>query len=322
MDIHRPAGRPGSVQLASQPAGPRVEPGVVGRLVGPGGPDDHRWPVAVAEHHVGDVLQDEVPPLGAADILPAGRLLPDHHAEFVASVEEMRGLRIMRAAHHVAVQLEFEDLRVPALQSGGGGHAGIREELMAIEAEDLQSLAVQVETARLEHGLPEAGPDRHGVGPSARMGQGQLDGVELRLGGRPQGHLPDPGHGQPDDGAARTGDPYPGRRAGQPAGSIQQLRCYPDRARRHHRSIHGGLHLHPPPGGQHVGRPGEHVGQEHLGHDPQGHVTVDTARLQVVDGGGAAWRAVGRHVQPAGVHDDREHVVTIDEMPGQLVRPG
>ncbi len=52
------------------------------------------------------------------------------------------------------------------------------------------------------------------------------------------------------------------------------------------------------------------------------HVPVDAARLQIVDGGGAARRAVGRHIQPPGVHDDRQYVVTIDQVPGQLGRPG
>ncbi|MBV9380804.1 MAG: hypothetical protein JO242_09055 [Streptosporangiaceae bacterium] len=58
-------------------------------------------------------------------------------------------------------------------------------------------------------------------------------------------------------------------------------------------------HRDAPGAGEHVVRPGEHVGDEHLRHDAQRDVPVDPARLQEVDGPGAARRVVRRDVQPA-----------------------
>ena len=65
------------------------------------------------------VRHDKVLPGRVAHVLPARRLRPDHQAKLVAGVEEMRRLRVVRAADHVAVQLVPEDLGVPALQPRG-----------------------------------------------------------------------------------------------------------------------------------------------------------------------------------------------------------
>src|SRR5215469_15837694 len=103
----------------------------------------------------------------------------------------MRRWGVMRAAHHVAVQVLLEYLGIPALEPRGHGHAGVGEQLMAVEAEDFQPLAVQVEAAWLEPGLAETGPDtgsmcdrRCTVGWLCR--QGRCDGIELRGVRRPQ----------------------------------------------------------------------------------------------------------------------------------------
>src|ERR1019366_1138249 len=60
----------------------------------------------------------------------------------------MRRLRIVRAAHHVAVEIVLEDLDVLALDPGGHRHAGIRVQLVPVQAEELEPLAVEVEAIR------------------------------------------------------------------------------------------------------------------------------------------------------------------------------
>ena len=157
---HRAGRRAGPVQAGGL-AGPGVQLAVVRRLVQPGAPDDHAGPVAVADHHVVHVLHGDVLPCRVAYVGPAGCLLPHHQPELVAGVEEVRGLRVVRAAHHVAVQLGFQDLGVPALQPGGGRHAPVREQLVPVQPEDRQPLAVEVKAVGLESRLPEAGRDRH-----------------------------------------------------------------------------------------------------------------------------------------------------------------
>src|SRR5215467_16140748 len=99
----------------------------------------------------------------------------------------------MRTANHVAVQVVLEYLGIPALEPCGHGHAGVGEQLMTVEAEDLQPFAVEVEALRLEPGLAEARPDAGGVsdrrGIAGRLRrQGRRDGIELRAIRRPPRH--------------------------------------------------------------------------------------------------------------------------------------
>jgi len=200
---HRARGLSAAVELVGELARLGVQGGVVRCLVRPGGPHDHRGPAAVADHHVVHVLQHELLPRGVAHVAPAGRLLPDHDAEVVTGVEEVRRLRVVRAAHHVAVQLVLQDLRVPALQPGWGGHADVGEELVPVQAKDRQPLPVEVEAIDPEYRLPEPGPDRHRVRRPARRGERHDDRVQLRHVRRPQRDVADPGDAERD-----------GRRAG------------------------------------------------------------------------------------------------------------
>ena len=105
-----------------------------------------------------DVLDDELRERGVArrEVLPARRLLPHHQAELVAGVEEVPGLGVMRAADHVAVELVLEQLRIAPLQALRRGHPGVGEQLVAVEAEDLEPLAVEVEAVDLERSPPES----------------------------------------------------------------------------------------------------------------------------------------------------------------------
>ena len=88
--MHRARGLPRAVEVVSELAGLRIQRGVVRGLVEPGGPDDHRGAVAVADHHVMHVLDHDVLPGRIADVSPAGRFFPDHQAQLVAGVEDRR----------------------------------------------------------------------------------------------------------------------------------------------------------------------------------------------------------------------------------------
>ena len=85
-------------------------------------------------------------------------------------------------------------------------------------------------------------------------------------------------------------------------------------------SVDRQLHVGARAGAEHVRRLGEDVGDVDRRHDPQGDVPVDAARLQVVDGGGPRRGAVGRHVEPAPIDDDGQHVVPRDQVLGQFHR--
>src|SRR5665213_3831213 len=111
--------------------------------------------VAVADDQVSDVLDDEVLEGGVSDVLPSGRLLPDHQTELVAGVEEGLCLRIVRAADDVAVEVLADDLGVAAHDARGHGVAGVGEELVAVESEEMEAFAVEEETVDGEASVAE-----------------------------------------------------------------------------------------------------------------------------------------------------------------------
>ncbi len=75
-------------------------------------------------------------------MLPAGNFFEDKEAHFVAGVQEMARLRIVRGAHDVALEFVAEDARIAALGAAGHGLANEGERLMAVEATELDDLAV------------------------------------------------------------------------------------------------------------------------------------------------------------------------------------
>jgi hypothetical protein len=112
--------------------------------------------IPVAADHAADVVDgDELPGL-VADVLPAGNFLEDEEAYFVASIEEMAGLRIVRSANDVAMELVAEDARIAALCAAGHGLSDEGEGLMAVEAAELDDFAVQLEAVVSELGFAEA----------------------------------------------------------------------------------------------------------------------------------------------------------------------
>ena len=61
--------------------------------------------VPVAADHAADVVDRDVFPGLIADMLPAGDLFEHQQADFVAGIEKMARLRIVRGAHDVALEL-------------------------------------------------------------------------------------------------------------------------------------------------------------------------------------------------------------------------
>jgi hypothetical protein len=130
-----------------------------------------------------------------------------------------------------------------------------------------------------------------------------------------------PGHRRPGCGRNRAGMQR-GLRGGEPARSVQELCGDRQRARRHGGRVHPALNPDMTAGAEHVRGPGEHVRQEDLRHDAQRRIPVDAPRLQIVHRPRPPARAVGRHRQAPRIHDQREHVIAVGQVTGQLDRPG
>src|ERR1019366_8929073 len=81
-----------------------------------------------------------------SDVLPARNFFQDQQAEFIASIQEMTRLRIMRRAHDIALEASTKDLRVTPLHPSRHGLPHKGERLMTVEPAQLDHFAVQLET--------------------------------------------------------------------------------------------------------------------------------------------------------------------------------
>src|SRR4051794_38223762 len=101
--------------------------------------------VAIAHHHILHVPNAPVLPRVVADELPAGQLLENEETDFIAALQKLRILRIMRCSNDIDPELVLQDLGVARLQSIGRRSPDERERLVAIEPSQLEGFAVDVE---------------------------------------------------------------------------------------------------------------------------------------------------------------------------------
>lgn len=78
--------------------------------------------------------------------MPSGNFFNQHDADLIAAPDEIRRLRIVRAANAVAAQA-FQDVGVLSLKPGRRRPAEKRVRFMPIEAEKLERFSVQVKGA-------------------------------------------------------------------------------------------------------------------------------------------------------------------------------
>src|SRR5882724_12371790 len=142
LEVADTAGGARGVEAMSEGVGADVEIVVVARFVDAHAPEDDAGMVPVAADHAADIVDGDELPAFVADVLPPGDFFEDEEPHFVAGVQEMARLRIVRGAHDVAMEFVAEDARVAALAAAGHGLANERERLMAVEATELDDLAV------------------------------------------------------------------------------------------------------------------------------------------------------------------------------------
>src|SRR5437764_3906308 len=98
--------------------------------------------VPITLNHLFDILERELLPIVIADVLPAGNLFKDQQSIFIAAIEKMRRLRIMRRAHDVTLEFFAQNPRVALLNSRGHCLTNVGKSLMAIQAAQLQMLSI------------------------------------------------------------------------------------------------------------------------------------------------------------------------------------
>jgi len=141
-------------------------------------PDDDAGVIDRRGHHLVNALELRGDKGGVGEVLhlglPRRRLLPDENAELVAEVEKARVLRVMAAAHEIAVQcLDELDVGQHDIQRDRLPEFGVR--LVAVDAAQADRLVVQQDLAP---------GHAHGAQPDPLdlvvISQPHLDGMQMR----------------------------------------------------------------------------------------------------------------------------------------------
>ena len=173
------AGLPRGIEFARDPVGLGVEVMVVGRLIDAHAPEDDRRVVPVALDHAAHVADRLLLPALAADVLPARNLLEDEEPQLIATIEEVRRLRVVRRAHQIALEDMLDDLGVLLLRATAHRITDVGIRLMPVEAANLERLAVEDEAFRREAGAAETETCRQLVAAVAGLKR-QPDAIQAR----------------------------------------------------------------------------------------------------------------------------------------------
>jgi hypothetical protein len=112
--------------------------------------------VSVSRDHIFYVAHGQILPGSVAQVMPARQFFPNHQAQFVACVEKSLGLRIMRAANEIAIEIAPKDFRIVPQHSWRHRKTDVREQLVPVQPENAEALAIQNETVHFKPGVAKA----------------------------------------------------------------------------------------------------------------------------------------------------------------------
>ena len=98
------------IELMCQRVGAHVKIVIVLRLVDAHAPENDGGMVPVAADHSADIVDGNQLPWLVANVLPAGNLFQNEQADFVAGIEEVARLRVVRGADDVALELVAQNM--------------------------------------------------------------------------------------------------------------------------------------------------------------------------------------------------------------------
>ena len=116
--------------------------------------------VPVAPDHAADVVNRNVLPGFVTNVLPTGDFFEDQQSYFVAGIQKMTGLRIMRSANDIALKFIAQDFGVALLRPPRHRLPDVGKGLMTIKATQLDHFAVQLKPVIGELRLAKTEPAR------------------------------------------------------------------------------------------------------------------------------------------------------------------
>src|SRR6266478_3352755 len=177
---------PSRIEAVCQGIGTLVEIVIVSRFVDSNAPQDDAGMIPVAADHAADVIDRDLLPGFVADMLPAGNLFQNKESPFVAGIQEMPGLRIVRGAHDVALEIVPQDAGIAALGAAGHRLSDERKGLMTVEAAQLHDSTIQFEAVVGELCFAESNRAFVLIHQLCSAQKADMDGIEIRMREVPQ----------------------------------------------------------------------------------------------------------------------------------------
>src|SRR5574344_758994 len=119
--------------------------------------------VAILRHHVAHILHCLILPLLSADMLPSWNFGEYKQSYFIASVDKILTLRIVRRTHFVESELVLEDVRVFTLNVLWHCITDVRITLVAVESAQFYFFIVEIEAGAVKTDIPKAKTSRHHI---------------------------------------------------------------------------------------------------------------------------------------------------------------
>ena len=141
--ITHTAGLPGRIERTGKFVRFGIEFIAIHALVHSYAPQNNAGMASVTRYHFTDIPEAVFPPLPLAEVLPRGHFGEHKQTDLIAAVKEMDRIRIMRRAHKIAAETEFEQLGIRLLCGSGHGGAYIRIALMTVQPDKLYMLTVE-----------------------------------------------------------------------------------------------------------------------------------------------------------------------------------
>src|SRR5690348_10241556 len=111
--------------------------------------------VPISADHPAHAVDGQLLPRLVPDVLPARNFFQDEETDFIAGIQKMPGLRVVRRANNVALQLVPENLRVAALNASWHRLTDPWECLVPIKPSQLDDLTVEFKAVIGELGFAE-----------------------------------------------------------------------------------------------------------------------------------------------------------------------
>ena len=251
-------------------------------------------------------------------MLPARNFFQHQKPHFIARIEEVPRLRIVRGTHDVALQLLAQNIDITALAATGHRLANPGERLMPVQSPQLDDLAVEFESVVGELSVAESDAAMIQIDHLASPQQANMHGVEVRVGEIPELDAAQSfevnrvGHGVCD----RFGFGNGGSSLRHNGVAVAQLNFQRQRFVRGLQVLQENVHVQRRVRAEHVLGLGKNVFDENARNHAQRNLAVDAAEGEVIN-----LVAKRRDVRAlAGVDIHGQHVVAIRIEVGRKVK--